>query len=200
MDKKKIFSLFLILGILIVFFLLLLFPNNKKEEVDENILYSRRFGNTILTFQNQEDVLGQNRVVGVEKSTDYGKKYTKVTKEPITVSQEARFLFRNEKVGYVISTGYIRREDGFKGFKVTLDGGKTFIDAKFSYDNENVDLITIEEFPYQDGNVLKMKCSVYDLAEDGTGYEEKTFEFESSDKGLTWALENAFNQKEKSTS
>lgn len=198
MDKKKIFSLFLILGILIVFFFLL-FSNNKKEKVEENLLYSRRFRNTILSFQKYDDVLGQNRIVGVEKSTDNGKSYTKVTKEPITVSQEARFLFTNEKVGYVISTGYIRRENDFKGFKVTLDGGKTFMDAKFSYDNENVDLITIEEFPYQTGSELRMKCSVYDLTEDGNGYEEKDFEFKSIDKGLTWVLENTVNQKEKST-
>lgn len=194
MEKKKIFSIFLILGIIICFLVMLLVSNNREENQDEKNLYSRRLGNTILKFQKYDDVLGQNMVVGVEKSINHGESYTKVSKEVITVSQEARFLFVSQSVGYIISTGYVKRENDFKGFKVTLDGGKTFADAIFEYENENVDLITIEEFPYQDGNVLKMECSVYDVKNNKDGYEDRKIKFESFDKGLTWTLENTINK------
>lgn len=186
MEKKKIFSILLILAVILIFFCVVLLPSKKEETKEKNNLYSRRFDKTILKFQKYDDVLGQNMVVGVEKSTNHGKSYTKITKEAITVSQEARFLFVSKSVGYVISTGYIMRNNDFKGFKVTLDGGKTFTDAKFYYENERVDLITIEDFPYRDSDGLKLECSVYDVAEDGNGYEDKKIEFHSSDKGLTW--------------
>ncbi len=58
-----------------------------------------------------------------------------------------------------------------------------------------MNLITLEEFLYQDGNELEMKCSIYNRKEDGNGYEERKFKFISSDKGLTWALENVVNKK-----
>lgn len=188
MNKKNIFTIIFIIFLILVFFGMILFPSHKKEKSgsSQNDLYSRRFGSTTLTFKKYDDVLGQNMLVGVEKRKNHEKHYTRVTKEPITVSQEARFLFVNQSVGYVISTGYITRENDFKGFKVTLDGGKTFSDAKFVYENEKVNLITIEDFPYQDGNTLKLECSVYDVKSDGDEYENKKIEFSSTDKGLTW--------------
>lgn len=186
MKKKNMFTIVLIIVLVIIFFGMILLPSRKNEKENKNALYSRRFGSTILKFEKYDNVLGQNIIVGVEKSTNRGKNYERVTKEPITVSEKAKFLFRNQSEGYVISTGYVTRQNNFKGFKVTLDGGKTFSDAKFYYENEKVDFITIEDFPFQDGDFLKMECSVYDVREDGNGYENQKIQFHSTDKGLTW--------------
>lgn len=173
-----------------LFFLLLFFLSPKeKEKYDENLLYKRQFENTFLKFERYDFVLGGRMIVGVEKSTNYGKNYTKVTEEPVIVSNEAKFLFITEKLGFIISTGSIEKDKNFTGFKVTQDGGVTFVDAKFTYTNERINLISIEDFPYYEGEYLKLNCSIYDIKEDKTGYEDVYFSFYSKDNGMHWSLD-----------
>lgn len=162
--------------------------NKSKPKIDENMLYTKKFGNTILKFQRYDYVLGQNILVGVEKSINKGKDYTRITNELVTVSKEAKFLFYNESLSFIISTGNISRHNNFMGFKVSQDGGKTFTNAKFNYENERISLITIEDFPYYDGSILKLKCSVYDINQNNDGYEDIELIFSSNDNGLTWNL------------
>ena len=183
MNKKAILlGVLLVIGLIIV----LLLAHKEVKEIDENELYSRQFGNTILKFEKYDYALGQNIIVGVEKSIDKGKNYTKVTEEPITVSSEAKFKFLNESLGFVISTGYILRSNKFKGLKVTQDGGKTFVDAKFNYENNLIDFVTIEGFPYYKNDELLLKCSIYDIHYEEYTYEDVELIFKSQDDGLTW--------------
>ena len=58
------------------------------------------------------------------------------------------------------------------------------------YTNENVDYISLESMPYYENNVLKIKCSVYQVNSNKDEYENKDLTFISNDNGLNWNLEN----------
>ena len=98
---NKIIAILIIIISVIVFACIYIF---NKDPIDENKLYSKQFNKTFLKFERYDYVLGQNMIVGVEKSTDKEKTYTKVTKEPIVVSNEAKFMFLTERLAFIIST------------------------------------------------------------------------------------------------
>lgn len=187
MNKKEIIII-LISFIVVLLIAMFLFKDNNKI-VDENTLYTKQFKNVVLKFKKYDYALGQKILVGVEKSTDRGKTFKMVSDEYISVSNEARFLFIDENIGFAISTKDINRNNNYIGFKVTHDGGKTFKDAVFNYVNDRVSIITIEDLPYYEDNILKLECSIYDIKSDGAGYEYIKLIFESNDGGLTWDLE-----------
>lgn len=155
---------------------------------DEEVLYERKFDDVILRFTKVDSVLGQNDLVRVLRSRDGGKNFYGITNEAIKVSSEAKFVFLNNKLGFVISTGdyYLDSDIGY--LYVTQDGGITFNKSKFNYTNERVSFISIVDFPYFEDDILKIKCSVYDFRSDGTGYETVYLIFASHDNGLTWDL------------
>lgn len=162
---------------------------DKDYQDDENTLYSINIGNTKIRFQRYDYSIGQNQIVGVEKSTDKGKTYEKLTDEPIIVSMEPKFIFLNEKLGFAISKPNLNKNNNYIGIKVTQDGGKTFIDSKINYDNPNIEILTIEDAPYYEKELLKLPCSIYQVKEDNTGYEDVPLIFMSDDNGLTWNLD-----------
>ena len=187
MTKKinKIIAILIIIVAIIVFACIYIF---NKAPVDENKLYSKQFNKTFLKFERYDYVLGQNMIVGVEKSTDKEKTYTKVTKESIVVSNEAKFMFLTERLAFIISTNNLQKNNNYKGFKVTTDGGKTFYDAQINYENDDIDILTIEDFPYYEKNTLKLKCSIYTINKSKDGYENIELLFESKNNGLSWNL------------
>lgn len=171
--------------------------NNNFDDSDnyvlpenEKILYERKFNKTILRFGKVDNVLGQNMLVHVLRSKDNGKNFYVVSDDEIQVSNEAKFVFLNENLGFAISTGKIYLDNSKVGLYTTNDSGKTFISAKFNYTNNNVEYISIEEVPYYDNNILKIKCSVYQVNSNKDGYEDKELVFISNDNGLNWNLEN----------
>ena len=182
---NKIIAILIIIISVIVFACIYIF---NKAPIDENKLYSKQFNKTFLKFERYDYVLGQNMIVGVEKSTDKEKTYTKVTKEPIVVSNEAKFMFLTERLAFIISTNNLQKNNNYKGFKVTTDGGKTFYDAQINYENDNIEILTIEDFPYYEKNTLKLKCSIYTINKSKDGYENVELLFESNDNGLSWNL------------
>ena len=159
--KKKII---IIVSILIILLLItggiFLFLNREYPD-DENTLYTIKFGNTKLRFERYDYSLGQNQIVGVEKTTNKGKTYEKLTDEPIIVSMEPKFIFINEKLGFAISKPNLTKSNNYIGVKVTQDGGKTFTDGKINYNNPNIDILTIEDVPYVEKDLLKLPCSIY---------------------------------------
>ena len=155
---------------------------------DEEVLYEKKFDNIILRFGKVDNVLGQNILVNVLRSTDNGKNFYFVSDETIKVSNEAKFVFLNENLGFAISNGKIYLNNSGTSLYVTNDGGKTFTSATFNYKNEQVDYISIIEVPYYDENNLKIKCSVYQINSNLGGYEDKELIFVSNDNGLTWNL------------
>ncbi len=157
---------------------------------NEEVLYEEQFGKIILRFSKVDNVLGQNMLVHVLRSKDNGKDYYVVSDDVIQVSNEAKFVFLNENLGFAISNGKIYLDNSKTGLYVTRDSGKTFTSSIFKYTNENVDYISVEEVPYYENNVLKIKCSVYQINSNKDGYENKELIFISIDDGLTWSLKN----------
>lgn len=158
---------------------------------DEEVLYEKKFNNTILRFSKQDNVLGQNVLVEVLRSKDNGKNFYVVSDKTIEVSNEAKFVFLDTNLGFAISTGKIYLDNSRPGLYVTNDGGKTFSVANFKYKNESAEYISVKDVPYYDGNTLKINCSVYQINPNKDGYEEKELIFISKDNGLVWLLENS---------
>lgn len=188
--QNTIIVIIIILALIIDIVIVYKFQSNHKNKVDkqdENELYSEKFDHTILKFQRFDYTLGQNMIVGVEKSTDGGKTFSIITQDGVVVSNKARFDFFDENVAFIISRELIDRNNNFSGLKVSQDGGKTFVDAKFSYDNDRVDILHIDNFPYyNDKKKLSLECTIYDIAPDGNGYTDYIITFVSEDNGLTW--------------
>ena len=129
-------------------------------------------------------------LVHVLRSKDNGKNYYVVSDDVIQVSNEAKFGFINENLGFAVNTGEIYLDNRKTGLYITNDSGKTFTSSNFKYTNENVDYISIEELPYYENNILKIKCSVYQINSNKDGYENKSLIFISNDNGLNWNLES----------
>ena len=157
---------------------------------NEEVLYEKKFNKTILRFGKVDNALGQNMLVHVLRSKDNGKNFYVVSDDVIQVSNEAKFVFLNENLGFAINTGEIYLDNRKTGLYITNDSGKTFTSSNFKYTNENVDYISIESMPYYENNVLKIKCSVYQVNPNKGGYENKDLIFISDDNGLNWNLEN----------
>ena len=195
MKKKIIIFVSIVVVLLLVVGGVVLFLNREYPD-DKNTLYTIKFGNTKLRFERYDYSLGQNQIVGVEKTTNKGKTYEKLTDEPIIVSMEPKFIFINEKLGFAISKPNLTKSNNYMGVKVTQDGGKTFTDGEINYNNPNIDILTVEDVPYKENDLLKLPCSIYQVKVDQSGYEDVKLVFVSSDNGLTWNLENEEKNEE----
>lgn len=187
--KKKNIILIIFVVLISVIAIGFIINLDKVYQDDENTLYSINIGNTKLRFQRYDYSMGQNQIVGVERSTNKGKTYEKLTDEPIIVSMEPKFIFLNEKLGFSISKSNLNKSNNYMGIKVTHDSGRTFVDSKINYDNPNIEILTIEDVPYYEKELLKLPCSIYQVKEDNTGYEDVPLIFMSDDNGLTWNLD-----------
>ena len=193
MKKKLIIPAIIVLIILLVTGWILLFP--KKEYQDENTLYSTNFGTITLRIERYDYSLGQNQIVGVEKSIDGGKNYEILTSEPITISMEAKFTFLDENLGFIISKPNLSKSNNYMGVKVTQDGGRTFINGVINYDNPDIEILTVTSVPYKNGNLLILPCSIYQIKEDKSGYETINIVFVSTDNGLSWNEKKVSDEK-----
>ena len=192
MKKKNILIIGIIILLIVIAVILSMVLNKKELDYpdDENTLYSVKFDNIKLRFERYDYALGQNQIVGVQKSTNYGKDYEDITKEGITVSMEPKFIFFNEKFGFAVKKPNNQEENGkYYGMYVTKDGGKTFKLSEITYENPGVEILTIEDVPYYEKNKLKLHCSIYQVKSDGSGYEDVDLYFVTDDEGLTWHLE-----------
>lgn len=182
---KRIILLIIFLIIILILFGFLF----REYPDDENTLYSIKLDNVMMRIERYDYSLGQNQTVGVEVSKNRGKSYKRVTIDPVVVSMESRFVFLNKKLGFIISKPNLSKYNNYKGIKVTNDGGKTFVDGIINYDNSNIEILTVEDVPYYENNFLKLKCSIYQVKSDYSGYENIDLIFISNDSGLTWDLE-----------
>ena len=175
MKKKNIIIIVIMILVIIIAVILAIVLNKKELDYpdDENTLYSIKFDNIKLRFERYDYALGQNQIVGVQKSTNYGKDYEDISKEGITVSMEPKFVFLNEKLGYAVKKPNNIKENGkYYGMYVTKDGGKTFKLSEITYENSEIENLTIEDVPYYEKDKLKLHCSIYQVKEDGSGYED----------------------------
>lgn len=155
---------------------------------EAEVLYEKKFNNTVLRFVKVDNVLGQRLLVKVIKSKDGGKNFYYITDSSIQMNDNARYKFLNEDLGFA-SNDKIYLDGHISGLKVTNDGGKTFYNTNFVYKNSGNEFITIEDLPYYEEDTLKIKCSVYVEKNDSSGYEDKELIFISKDKGLNWQLQ-----------
>ena len=193
MKKKNIIIIVIMILVIIIAVILAIVLNKKELDYpdDENTLYSIKFDNIKLRFERYDYALGQNQIVGVQKSTNYGKDYEDISKEGITVSMEPKFVFLNEKLGYAVKKPNNIIENGkYYGMYVTKDGGKTFKLSEITYENSEIENLTIEDVPYYEKDKLKLHCSIYQVKADESGYEDVDLYFVTSDDGETWIIEN----------
>lgn len=195
MKNKKIFFIVIPFIFIVGCIWLFMFLNKKYSYEDENTLYFKKFENEVLRFERVDYSLGQNQLVIVQKSINKGKTFEFVTKEPVTVSMEPKMTFIDENLGFVLSKSNLSKNNNYLGLYVTKDGGKTFENCEINYDNPNIETLTIESAPYYNKEILKLEASIYVVKEDQSCYEDKKLVFESSDKGVTWNLENVNSNK-----
>ena len=155
----------------------------------EEVLYEKKFNDTILRFGKVDSGLGQNILVHVLRSKDNGKNFYVISDDLIKVSDEAKFVFLNENLGFAISTGKIFLKQNVNSIYVTNDSGKTFQSSNFKYENDNVTYLDVVDLPYFENNTLKIKCSAYQFNSDIGKYEDKELIFISNDNGLNWELD-----------
>ena len=187
--KKKVIIVLVIVALIIGCIVALFLLNKKYPYEDENTLYYIEFKNEILRFERYDYSSGQNQVVGVQKSSNKGKTFENVTKEPIILSMKPKMIFLDKNLGFAIAKPNLTKQNDYIGFKVTQDGGASFTNSKINYDNPNIEILTVESTPYFENNVLKVKCSIYQVKEDKSGYEDVELIFTSTDSGLTWNLD-----------
>lgn len=169
---------------------------NKYNENDnyilpeqEEVLYEKKFNETILRVGKVDSGLGQNILVHVLRSKDNGKNFYVISDDLIKVSNEAKFVFLNENLGFAISTGKIFLKQNVNSMYVTNDSGKIFQSSNFKYENDNVTYLDVVDLPYFENNTLKIKCSAYQFNSDIGKYEDKELIFISNDNGLNWELD-----------
>ncbi len=160
-------------------------PNyNYQLPENEEVLYEKRFKDTILRFTKVDNTLGQRMLVHVLRSKDNGENYFSISDNYIEVSNEAQFIFLNDNLGFATYDNKIYLDQN-RGLLVTTDSGKNFTTANFQYQKNNVYYLSISSLPYYDNEILKIKCKVYE-----NKYESQELIFISKDSGLNWILEN----------
>lgn len=193
MKKRTIIGSLII--VLLIIGLILFLP--KKEVIDENVLYSVNFDNVVLRFKHVDNVIGQNQIVVVEKSMDNGKKFETITEGDVIVSLEPKFVFLNDELGFVVKKSNNIKENGkYYGMYVTNDGGKTFNNSVINYDNPNIEVLTITDVPFYNNEKLILPCSIYQVKEDQSGYENVSIYFTSNDNGLTWNIDETIKESD----
>lgn len=195
--KKSVIVVIAVLVLTILLVPIMFLTKEKDYPDDENTLYSVKFNNVKIRVERYDYSLGQNQVVGVQKSNNKGKDYEDVTEEKVTVSMEPKFVFLNETMGFIITKPLLTKNNNYAGVKVTIDGGKTFKNSTVNYDNPDIETLTIEGVPYLEKDILKLPCSIYQSKEDLSGYETIKITFVSTDNGLTWNLEQSNEQRYK---
>lgn len=193
--KKRIIIIGSLIIVLLIIGLILFLP--KKEVIDENVLYSVNFDNVVLRFKHVDNVIGQNQIVVVEKSMDNGKKFETITEGDVIVSLEPKFVFLNEQLGFAVKKSNNIKENGkYYGMYVTNDGGKTFNLSEIKYENPNIEVLTISNVPYYQNEKLILPCSIYQVKEDLSGYEDVNIYFVSTDNGLTWNIDETIKESD----
>ena len=187
MKKRYLFTLvsFAVILVSLAFFIATL----PIKHIDLDMLYEKNLGDVTYKIKKYDDDLGQKLLIGVEKSVDNGYNYEPITEELVSITDKATYIILDKDLIIINSKGYIERDSNFVGLKVSNDGGISFKDAKFIYKNKNINYIKLPSLPYLDGDILKIKGSIYDLTKNKKSYEYKEIIFESKDKGLTWNLE-----------
>lgn len=156
------------------------------ESFLSSILDESRFNKTdIIRVRVIDTALAGKDIIVVEKSTDNGLSFKNILKNEdkyLIVNRDTDVTFVDEKIGFIFDLGLLGKDDRYKKFLVTTDGGKTFRDASITINGYgSLDYYYINNTPRLKDDKLVLDVSVPD------GNDLKDIELVSNDDGLTFS-------------
>ena len=156
------------------------------ESFLSSILDEERFNKTnIIRVRVIDTALAGKDIIVVEKSTNNGLNFKNIIKNDdkfILVNRGCDVTFVNEKIGFIFDLGLLGKDDRYKKFLVTTDGGKTFKDVSITINGYgDLDYYYINNMPYLKEDKLVLDVSVPD------GNNLKDIELVGNDDGLTFS-------------
>lgn len=150
------------------------------------ILDEERFNKTdIIRVRVIDTALAGKDVIIVEKSTDNGISFKNILENEdkyLIVNRGCNVTFVNEKIGFIFDLGLLGKDDRYKKFLVTTDGGKSFRNVFITINGYgDLDYYYINNMPYLKEEKLVLDVSVPD------GNDLKDIELISNDDGLTFS-------------
>ena len=162
--------------------------NNTETIIDDDttdILYEQRFSDTNIIRLRLIDYISSKNIVVVEKSIDNGECFINILENEeknLTINRDAEVTFTNEEIGFIFDLGLLGKDDRYKKFLVTTDGGKTFNDVSITINGYgDLDYYYINSLPYLKNDKFVLDVSVPD------GNNLKDIELVSNDDGLTFS-------------
>lgn len=156
------------------------------ESFLESIIYESRFNKTdIIRVRVIDSALAGKDIIIVEKSTDNGLSFKNIlenTEKYLIVNRDTDVTFVNENIGFIFDLGLLGRDDRYKKFLVTIDGGESFSDVSITINGYgNLDYYYINNTPRLKKDKLVLDVSV------PVGNDLKDIELVSNDNGLTFS-------------
>ena len=151
----------------------------------DRILYEKRFNKTdVIRVRVTDSILAGRDIIVVEKSTDNGISYKNILENNdkyLIVNRDTSVTFVNNKIGFIFDLGLLGRDDRYKKFLATTDGGKTFSDVTIKINGYGtLDYYYINKLPYLEEGNLVLEVSVL------SGENLKDIKLSSND-GLTFS-------------
>ena len=149
-------------------------------------LYENRFNKTdIIRVRVTDSVLAGKDIIIIEKSTDNGVSFNNILENDdkyLVVNRDTNVTFVTEDIGFIFDLGLLGRDDRYKKFLVTTDGGKTFSNVSITISGYgNLDYYYINNTPRLKKDKLVLDVSV------PVENNLKDIELVSNDKGLTFS-------------
>lgn len=159
-----------------------------KTENPIDILYEKEISeNTVIRIINEGYILGGRMLINIQETNDSGINWSNKLKNSdscITVNNEAKFVFINEKVGFINNQSLLIVGQENNSLLVTVDGGESFKKSNFIYPLDIKETtFYIKDLPYLENNKLKIKLFPSDKIENS---QSTCYEFISIDNGLNW--------------
>ena len=158
---------------------------NKGNTLELESLSNISLNNKYFKILNSNYYISYKDIVVVEKSTDNGVSFNNILENDekyLTINREADVTFVSEDIGFIFDLGLLGRDDRYKKFLVTTDGGKTFSDVSITINGYgDLDYYYINNMPYLKEEKLVLDVSVPD------GNDLKDIELISNDDGLTFS-------------
>ena len=156
------------------------------ENFLSSIIYESRFNKTdIIRIRVIDSALAGKDIIIVEKSTDNGLCFKNILENEdkyLIVNRDTDVSFVDEKIGFIFDLGLLGRDDRYKKFLVTTDGGKTFSDVSITINGYgDLDYYYINNTPRLKKDKLVLDVSV------PVENDLKDIELVSNDNGLTFS-------------
>ena len=156
------------------------------ENFLSSIIYESRFNKTdIIRVRVIDSALAGKDIIIVEKSTDNGLNFKNILENDdkyLVVNRDTDITFVNESIGFIFDLGLLGRDDRYKKFLVTTDGGKSFNDVSITINGyDDLGYYYINNTPRLKGNKLVLDVSV------PVENDLKDIELVSNDNGLTFS-------------